>query len=87
PPTNFYYFGVPVAIVTVEAFRRAGPNPTREKWIAAMESITDFDTGVLADKVSYGKDKHVGVSRMFAVGLDKDGKQTVYTSWGKALPE
>ncbi|MCC7048292.1 MAG: ABC transporter substrate-binding protein, partial [Alphaproteobacteria bacterium] len=42
PPTNFYYFGVPVAIVTVEAFRRAGPNPTREKWIAAMESITDF---------------------------------------------
>jgi branched-chain amino acid transport system substrate-binding protein len=73
--------------VTVEAFRRAGPNPTREKWIAAVESIKDFDTGVLADKVSYSKDKHVGVSRMFAVGLDKDGKQTVYTSWGKALAE
>ncbi len=26
-PTNFYYFGVPAAIVTVEAFRRAGPHP------------------------------------------------------------
>jgi branched-chain amino acid transport system substrate-binding protein len=87
PPTNFYYFGVPVAIATVEAFRRAGPNPTREKWIAAMESITDFDTGVLADKLNFSKDKHVGVTRMFAVGLDKDGRQTVYTAWGKPLPE
>jgi branched-chain amino acid transport system substrate-binding protein len=87
PPTNFYYFGVPVGIVTVEAFRRAGPNPSREKWIAAVESIKDFDTGVMADTVTYSKDKHVGVSRMYAVGLDKNGKQTVYTSWGKALPE
>jgi len=87
PPTNFYYFGVPVGIVTVEGFKRAGPNPTREKWIAAVESITDFDTGVLADKVSYSKDKHVGVSRMYAVGLDKAGKQTVYTDWGKALAD
>ena len=86
PPTNFYYFGVPVGIVTVEGFRRAGPSPSREKWIAAIESIKDFDTGVLADKVSYSKENHVGVSRMFAVGVDKDGKQTVYTSWGKPLP-
>ena len=31
-PTNFYtIYGVPVAIVAVEAFRRAGPHPTREK--------------------------------------------------------
>ena len=87
PPTNFYYFGVPTAIVTVEAFRRAGPNPTREKWIAAMESLKDFDTGVLADYVSFSKENHVGVSRMYAVGLDKDGKQTVYTSWGKPLAD
>lgn len=87
PPTNFYYFGVPIGIVTVEGFRRAGPNPSREKWVAAIESIKDFDTGVLADTVSYSKDKHVGVSRMYAVGLDKNGKQTVYTAWGKPLPE
>lgn len=87
PPTNFYYFGLPVGIVTVEGFRRAGPSPSREKWIAAIESIKDFDTGVLADTVTFSKDKHVGVSRMYAVGLDKDGKQTVYTAWGKPLPE
>ena len=87
PPTNFYYFGVPVGIVTVEGFKRAGPNPTREKWIAAIESIKDFDTGVMADTVTYSKDKHVGVTRMHAVGLDKDGKQTVYTGWNKPLAD
>jgi branched-chain amino acid transport system substrate-binding protein len=85
-PTNFYYFGVPVAIVTVEAFRRAGPHPTREKWIAAMESMKDFDTGVYADKVSFSKDDHVGVDRMHAVGLSNDGHEAVYTEWGKPLP-
>jgi len=73
---------VPAAIMTVEAFRRAGPNPSREKWIAAMESITDFDTGVLADKENMSKENHDGVQRMFAVGLDAAGKETVYKSWG-----
>jgi branched-chain amino acid transport system substrate-binding protein len=81
-PTNFYYFGVPAAIVTVEAFRRAGPQPTREKWIAAMESLKDFDTGVFADKENLSHDNHDGVHLMFAVGMSADGKETVYKSWG-----
>jgi branched-chain amino acid transport system substrate-binding protein len=84
-PTNFYYFGLPIAVVTVEAFKRAGPNPSREKFIAAMETLKDFDTGVLADKVTITKDNHVGVHNMFAVGLDEGGKQTVFTAWGKPL--
>ena len=82
-PTNFYYFGVPAAIVTVEAFRRAGPHPTRESWEAAIESIKDFDTGVLADNENFSATNHVGVDRMFAVGLDKNGQEVVYKSWGE----
>jgi branched-chain amino acid transport system substrate-binding protein len=84
-PTNFYYFGLPIAVVTVEAFKRAGSNPSREKFIAALETLKDFDTGVLADKVTITKDNHVGVHNMFAVGLDEGGKQTVFTAWGKPL--
>ena len=84
-PTNFYYFGVPVGIVTVEAFKRAGPNPTREKWLEAVESLKDFQTGVFADTASYSKDNHVGFRRMFAVGLNDAGEETVYTAWGKPL--
>lgn len=84
-PTNFYYFGVPTAIATVEAFKRAGPSPSREKFIAAMESLKDFDTGVLADTVTLSRENHVGVQDMYAVGLDEQGKQTVYTAWDKPL--
>ena len=85
-PTNFYYFGVPTAIVTVEAFRLAGPNPTRESWEKAVESLKNFDTGVLADTETFSANNHVGVSRMYAVGLDPAGKETVYKSWSEALP-
>ncbi|MBV9521663.1 MAG: ABC transporter substrate-binding protein [Alphaproteobacteria bacterium] len=84
-PTNFYYFGVPAGIVTVEAFRRAGPEPTREKWIAAMETLHDFDTGVLADKVTITHSSHDGVTVMYAVGLDDKGGETIYKSWGEPL--
>jgi len=86
-PTNFYYFGVPAAIVTVEAFRRAGPHPTRESWEAAIESIKDFDTGVLADTETFSLTNHVGVERMYAVGLDKSGQEVVYKSWGEPLED
>jgi branched-chain amino acid transport system substrate-binding protein len=81
-PTNFYYFGVPAAIVAVEALRRAGPDLTREKWIAAMESLKDYDTGVFADKENMSHDNHDGVHLMYAVGLNDAGKETVYKSWG-----
>ncbi|HTZ80549.1 MAG TPA: ABC transporter substrate-binding protein [Stellaceae bacterium] len=81
-PTNFYYFGVPAAIVSVEAFRRAGRDLTREKWIAAMDSIKDFDTGVYADKENLSATNHDGVHKMYAVGIGPDGKETVYKSWG-----
>ncbi|HKW94232.1 MAG TPA: ABC transporter substrate-binding protein [Methylomirabilota bacterium] len=84
-PTNFYYFGLPTAIATVEAFKRAGAQPSREKFIAALETLKDFDTGVLADKVTITTENHVGVHMMFAVGVNEQGKQTVYTAWGRPL--
>ncbi len=85
-PTNFYYFGVPVGIVTVEAFKRAGPQPTREKWLEAVESLKGFQTNVFADTANFSKDTHVGFQRMFAVGLNDAGEETVYTEYGKPLP-
>ncbi len=72
--------------MTVEAFRRAGPQPSREKFIAAMETLRDFDTSVLADRVTITPESHVGVKTMYAVGLDDQGRQTVFAAWGKPLP-
>jgi branched-chain amino acid transport system substrate-binding protein len=86
-PTNFYYFGVPNAIVATEAFRLAGPNPTRTSWEKAVESLKNFNTGVLADTETFSPTNHVGVSKMYAVGLSPAGKETVYESWNKPLPD
>jgi branched-chain amino acid transport system substrate-binding protein len=85
PPTNFYYFGAPIGVVTVEAFKRAGPKPTRESWIAAVESLKDFQTDIYADTETFSKENHVGVHKMFAVGLNDAGEETVYTTYGKPL--
>lgn len=86
-PTNFYYFGAAPAIVAIEGFRLAGPHPTKASWEKAIESLRNFDTGVLADTETFGPDKHVGVEKMYAVGLNPKGKETVYKSWGNPLPE
>ena len=48
-----------------------------------LETLKDFDTGVLADKVTITRENHVGVQNMFAVGLNEQGKQTVFSAWGK----
>jgi branched-chain amino acid transport system substrate-binding protein len=81
-PTNFFYAGAGLAVTTVEAFRRAGPNPTREKWLAALESMKDFDTGLYADPETFSPTDHAGLHLMNAIGLNAEGKETVYKSWG-----
>jgi ABC-type branched-subunit amino acid transport system substrate-binding protein len=43
---NYYTLGgYATAKVLVEALKRAGPNPTREKLVAALENMRDFDIG------------------------------------------
>ena len=47
------------AKVLVEALRRAGKNPTRERVLAALEGIRKLDIGGL--EISYGPDDHTGL--------------------------
>lgn len=62
--------GYTAAKVLVEGLRRAGPNPTRAKLIAALEGIRNFDLGGL--EVSYGPDDHTGLdfADLSIIGLD-----------------
>jgi branched-chain amino acid transport system substrate-binding protein len=52
--------GFASAKVLVEALRRAGPNPTRSKMVAALESIKGYDLGGGLD-VSYSPQDHSGI--------------------------
>jgi branched-chain amino acid transport system substrate-binding protein len=64
--------GYAAAKVLVEGLRRAGPNPTRAKVVAALESIKKFDIGGL--EVSYAPDDHTGLDFADLSIIGSDGK-------------
>lgn len=51
--------GYTVMMVVAEGLKRAGRDLTREKFIEAMESIKDFDTGIIG-KMTFGAGDHQG---------------------------
>ena len=64
--------GYAAAKVLVEGLRRAGPNPTRAKLLAGLESIKKFDFGGL--EVSYAADDHTGLDFADLSIIGADGK-------------
>jgi ABC-type branched-subunit amino acid transport system substrate-binding protein len=60
------------AKVLVEALRRAGPKPTRQKVLAALEGMKKFDLGGL--EVSYSADDHTGLEFADLSIIGADGR-------------
>ena len=70
---NYYTLGGhATAKVIVEALKRAGPKPTREKLIAAMESIRDFDIGGVL--YGYGHELRLGPRFVDLLIIDSHGE-------------
>jgi branched-chain amino acid transport system substrate-binding protein len=71
-PLTFYglegYMGAKIA---VEALRRAGPNPTRKKVIAALNTMKDFDLGGFL--VSYSAAQRMGSKTVDLTIIGKNG--------------
>jgi branched-chain amino acid transport system substrate-binding protein len=69
------FWGTAGAIAVVEALRRAGPDLTREKFVAALESINDLDAGPMVCRLRFSKDNHdgcvEGTMLSFAPGTEK----------------
>lgn len=59
-PSNAGMEGFMSAKVLVEGLRRAGAEPTREKLVAALESLRDYDLGGIL--ISYSAARHTGSS-------------------------
>jgi len=64
----------------VEALKKAGPEPTREKFIEALNSIKNLDTGVLSAPITFSVDDHAGV-KSGSMMTTIDGKFASVTSW------
>lgn len=64
--------GFIAAKVLVEGLKRAGPQPTREKLIKGLESMSRFDLGGIT--VSYGPEERSGTTFVDLTVLGKDGQ-------------
>lgn len=60
------------AKVLVEAIRKAGPNPTRQKVIAALDKMKSFDLGGF--KIGFSPDNHQGSTFVEITVIGQDGK-------------
>lgn len=67
------FYGMSGALQVIEALKRAGPDLTREKFIAALEAIKAGDAGPSQCTVSFGPDKRQGCLEGTVWGI-KDGK-------------
>jgi branched-chain amino acid transport system substrate-binding protein len=69
------------AMVLVQGLRAASKNPTREKFIGAVESLHNFDMGLGHDFVlHYSPRDHKGFDSVYATVI-KDGRPVVIEDW------
>ena len=78
-PGYWTYLGYAGAAVFAEGAKIAGPELTREKLIAAIETMGDFQTGVVPP-LSFGPGKHGG-SNKFGIAQWQNGKLVVLEGW------
>jgi ABC-type branched-subunit amino acid transport system substrate-binding protein len=70
---NFYTVGGFItAKVIVEAIKRAGPAPTRAKFLTALEGLKDFDVG--GNLISFGPGVRIGTRFIELVIIGADGE-------------
>lgn len=70
---NFYTLGgYAAAKVLIEGLKRAGPKPTREKLMAGLESIRDFDIGGV--QYTFGRGLRMGTRFVELLIVDSNGE-------------
>ncbi len=77
---RYSLYGYVFGKLLVEGLERAGPELTRERFIDAMESIRDWDSGGVLPRVSFGKNDHHAQSAGFLCEL-VNGKFEPRTDW------
>jgi branched-chain amino acid transport system substrate-binding protein len=81
---HFHTLGWINGLIFCEALKRAGRDLTREGFIKAMESMSNFNTGGLAGVIDFGPNRHFADTsgRVFKADLDKKTWVPI-TNWRK----
>jgi len=81
PPSFVSLEGFVDAMVLVEGLKRAGKDPTREKFIAAVESIREMNLGLGSKLIlAYGPTDHKGFDNVYPT-IVKGGQPVLLTDW------
>lgn len=78
-PGYWTYLGMAGAIVFVEAVRRAGPDLTRERLLSSLESLNDFEPGVVPP-IKWSASNHGGSDKV-GYAQWKNGKLELISRW------
>ncbi len=77
---NFAFLGLGGAQTLVKALRDAGPDLSREKLVAALNNIKNYDTGILSGPVTFTPTDHAGV-KTGAMATYRNGQIVVLKTW------
>jgi branched-chain amino acid transport system substrate-binding protein len=70
-PQPYMPYGLPSAMTVVNALKAAGPQPTREKVLAAMSTMK-FDSGVMAGPIEFTPTDHAAQKAAIYLKFDGD---------------
>ena len=74
---SFSFLGMGGALAVVEALKNAGPELTREKFVAELNKLSAFETGINASPIRFSEDDHSGIEGGAMAKLSEDGSVTV----------
>jgi ABC-type branched-subunit amino acid transport system substrate-binding protein len=77
----FSAYGAMAMALTVEGLKRAGPSPTREAFVTAMEGIRDWKPEGLEATITFGPGRRHGLNgvRLLRAGKAAEGSFTILT--------
>ena len=82
--TAFSLISMGSAAAVVEALKRSGRDLNRDKFISELDKTKNFDSGVLAGRISWSPADRDGVKEVGVAGFVK-GKPTILKAWGEPL--
>lgn len=77
---RYSLYGYAFGQMVMEGLRRAGPNPTRESFIDAMDTIKNWDSGGILPPVTFSKTDHHAQRAGFVCEL-REGRFAPLSDW------
>ncbi len=62
PVETLSFMGMTGALAVVEALEKAGPNLTREKFMAELNKLREFDPGIQSGALTFTPEQHAGIA-------------------------